>query len=35
MFNPDKAEIMLFSNTEIPELNFTFNGKTIPNYKFS
>jgi hypothetical protein len=23
-FNPDKTEIMLFSNTEIPELNFTF-----------
>jgi hypothetical protein len=21
---------MLFSNTEIPELNFTFNGRTIP-----
>jgi hypothetical protein len=30
LFNPDKTEIMLFSNTEIPELNFTFNGKTIP-----
>ena len=30
-FNPDKTEIMLFSNTEIPELNFTFNGRTIPN----
>ena len=29
-FNPDKTEIMLFSNTEIPEFNFTFNGKTIP-----
>ena len=29
-FNPDKTEIMLFSNTEIPELNFTFNGRTIP-----
>jgi hypothetical protein len=26
-----KTEIMLFSNTEIPELNFTFNGRTIPN----
>jgi hypothetical protein len=25
-FNPNKTEIMLFSNTEIPELNFTFNG---------
>jgi hypothetical protein len=29
-FNPDKTEIILFSNTEIPELNFTFNGRTIP-----
>jgi hypothetical protein len=29
-FNPDKTDIMLFSNTEIPELNFTFNGRTIP-----
>jgi hypothetical protein len=29
-FNPDKTEIMLFSNTETPELNFTFNGRTIP-----
>jgi hypothetical protein len=29
-FNPDKTEIMLFSNTEIPELNFTFNERTIP-----
>jgi hypothetical protein len=29
-FNPDKTESMLFSNTEIPELNFTFNGRTIP-----
>jgi hypothetical protein len=28
--HPDKTEIMLFSNTEIPELNFTFNGRTIP-----
>jgi hypothetical protein len=28
-FNPDKTEIMLFSNTEIPDLNFTFNGRTI------
>ena len=28
-FNPDKTEIMLFSSTEIPELNFTFNGRTI------
>ena len=24
-FNPNKTEIILFSNTEIPELNFTFN----------
>ena len=29
-FNPDKTEIMLFSNTDIPEFNFTFNGRTIP-----
>ena len=29
-FNPDKTEIMLFSNTEILELKFTFNGRTIP-----
>jgi hypothetical protein len=29
-FNPDKTEIMLFSNTEIPELNFALNGRTIP-----
>jgi hypothetical protein len=29
-FNPDKTEIMLFSNTDIPDFNFTFNGKTIP-----
>jgi hypothetical protein len=29
-FNPDKTKFMLFSNTEIPELNFTFNGRTIP-----
>jgi hypothetical protein len=28
--NPDKTEIMLFSNTDIPELNYTFNGRTIP-----
>jgi hypothetical protein len=28
-FNPDKTEIMLFSNTDIPEFNFTFNGRTI------
>ena len=29
-FSPDKTEIMLFSNTDIPEFNFTFNGTTIP-----
>jgi hypothetical protein len=29
-FNPDITEIMLFSNTDIPEFNFTFNGTTIP-----
>jgi hypothetical protein len=29
-FNPDKAEIMLFSNTNIPEFNFTFNGRPSP-----
>jgi hypothetical protein len=29
-FNPDTKEIMLFSNTDIPEFNFTFNGSTIP-----
>ena len=29
-FNSDKTEIMLFSNTDIPEFNFTFNEKTIP-----
>jgi hypothetical protein len=29
-FNPDITEIMLFSNTDIPEFNFTFNGRTIP-----
>ena len=29
-FNPDKTEIMLFSNTDIPEFNFTFNECTIP-----
>jgi hypothetical protein len=28
-FNPDKTEIMLFSNTDIPEFNSTFNGRTI------
>ena len=29
-FNPDKTEIMLFSNTEIPELPFSLNDKNIP-----
>jgi hypothetical protein len=29
-FNSDKTEIMLFSNTNIPEFNFTFNERTIP-----
>ena len=29
-FSPNKTEIMLFSNTDIPELNFTFNETTIP-----
>jgi len=31
-FNPDKTEILLFSNTDtcIPEFSFTFNGRTIP-----
>jgi hypothetical protein len=29
-FNSDKTEIMLFSNTDIPEFNFTFNGTSIP-----
>jgi hypothetical protein len=29
-FNSDKTEIMLFSNTDIPEFNFTFNDRTIP-----
>jgi hypothetical protein len=28
-FNPDKTEIMLFSNTEIPELNFTLQAETL------
>jgi hypothetical protein len=28
-FNSDKTEIMLFSNTDIPDFNFTFNGRTI------
>ena len=29
-FNPDKTEIMLFSNTEIPELPFSLNDRNIP-----
>ena len=30
-FNPDKAEIMIFSNRNIPEnLDFLFNGKSVP-----
>jgi hypothetical protein len=29
-FNSDKTEIMLFSNTDIPGFNFTFNERTIP-----
>jgi hypothetical protein len=29
-FNPDKTEIMLFSNMDIPDFTFTFNGRTIP-----
>jgi hypothetical protein len=28
-FNPDKTEI-IFSNTDIPEFNFTFNGRITP-----
>jgi hypothetical protein len=28
-FNSDKTEIMLFSNTDIPEFNFTLNERTI------
>jgi hypothetical protein len=36
-FSPDKTEIMLFSNTDIPEFNFTFNGtkcsRKITEYK--
>jgi hypothetical protein len=27
---PDKTAIMLFPNTNIPDFNFTFNGRTIP-----
>ena len=30
-FNPDKTEIMIFSNCSIPEnLDFSFNGKSVP-----
>ena len=30
-FNPDKTEIMIFSNSSIPEnLDFSFNGKSVP-----
>lgn len=29
-FNPDKTEILLFSNIETPQLQFTLNGKDIP-----
>jgi hypothetical protein len=30
-FNPDKTEIMFFSNRSIPEnLDFSFNGKSVP-----
>ena len=30
-FNPDKTEIMIFSNRSIPEnLDFTINGKSVP-----
>jgi hypothetical protein len=30
-FNPDKTEIMIFSNRSIPEnLDFSFNGKSMP-----
>ena len=29
--NPDKTEIMIFSNRSIPEnLDFSFNGKSVP-----
>jgi hypothetical protein len=28
--NPDKTKILLFSNTNIPDFNFTFDGRTIP-----
>jgi hypothetical protein len=30
-FNPDKTEIMIFSNRSVPEnLDFFFNGKSVP-----
>jgi hypothetical protein len=30
-FNPDKTEIMIFSNRSIPEnLDFSLNGKSVP-----
>ena len=29
-FNPDKTEIMIFSNIETPDLSFSLNGKNIP-----
>ena len=30
-FNPDKTEIMIFSNRNIPEnLDFSINGKSVP-----
>jgi hypothetical protein len=30
-FNPDKTEIMIFSNRSVPEnLDFSFNGKSVP-----
>jgi hypothetical protein len=29
-FNPDKTEIMIFSNRSVPEnLDFSFNGKSV------
>jgi hypothetical protein len=30
-FNPDKTEMMIFSDSSIPEnLDFSFNGKSVP-----
>ena len=30
-FNPDKTEIMIFSNRRVPgNLDFSFNGKSVP-----